>query len=72
MQYPSSGGDGGAGQVVDEQDGCITQPRRELGYMSLEMKLGKNSTFFDTHATIKARIERQSKIHRKERLAHID
>lgn len=54
------------------QDECITQLRRELGYMSLEMKLGEDSAFFDTRTAIKARIERQSKIHRKERLAHID
>ncbi|KAF9540006.1 hypothetical protein EC957_004708 [Mortierella hygrophila] len=54
------------------QDECITQLRRELGYMSLEMKLGDDSAFFNTRTAIKARIERQSKIHQKERLAHID
>ncbi|KAF9121904.1 hypothetical protein BGX30_002312 [Mortierella sp. GBA39] len=54
------------------QDECITQLRRELGYMSLEMKLGEDSAFFDIRTAIKARIERQSKIHQNERLAHID
>ncbi|KAG0065123.1 hypothetical protein BGZ89_008586 [Linnemannia elongata] len=54
------------------QDECITQLRRELGYMSLEMKLCEDNTFFDTRTAIKARIERQSKSHRKERLDHID
>ncbi|KAF9340908.1 hypothetical protein BGZ91_011913 [Linnemannia elongata] len=55
------------------QDECITQLRRELGYMSLEMKLCEDNTFFfDTRTAIKARIERQSKSHRKERLDNID
>ncbi|KAK3842737.1 MAG: hypothetical protein J3R72DRAFT_442308 [Linnemannia gamsii] len=41
------------------QDECITQLKRELGYMSLEMRLGQDSDFFATRTAIKARIERQ-------------
>ncbi|KAF9907915.1 hypothetical protein EC991_010428 [Linnemannia zychae] len=60
------------------QDECITQLRRELGYMSLEMRLGQDSGFFDTRAAIKARIERQgdmgstTAVDRKERLCDLD
>jgi hypothetical protein len=53
------------------QDECIIQLRRDLGYMSLEMKLGEDSAFFNTRAAIKARIERQGEIDRKELLANL-
>ncbi|KAG0289063.1 hypothetical protein BGZ96_007298 [Linnemannia gamsii] len=54
------------------QDECITQLRRELGYMSFEMKLGEDISFFDTRAAIKARIERQGEFDRKQHLADLD
>ncbi|KAG0372757.1 hypothetical protein BGX24_012627 [Mortierella sp. AD032] len=70
------------------QDECITQLKRELGYMSLEMRLGQDSDFFATRTAIKARIERQgdgnnnnnnnnnnafsTRMERKERLFDLD
>ncbi|KAF9089723.1 hypothetical protein BGX23_006481 [Mortierella sp. AD031] len=55
------------------QDECVIRLRRELGYMSLEMKLGQDDIFFDTRCAIKARIERQGELDRKnEKLEDLD
>ena len=52
------------------QDECISQLRRELGYMSLEMQLSQDSDFIDTRAAVKARIERQCRS--DEKLENLD